>query len=87
MTAIVTDEQARQFAEQLYEARRTRTPISAFTESCGAEAPSAGTQTIASAPELLPNRPPDYSGTHGANLTRSRRATSRVRQAYRPMFH
>ncbi len=33
MTAIVTDEQARQFAEQLYEARRTRTPISAFTDA------------------------------------------------------
>ena len=33
MTAIVTDSQARQFAEQLYEARRTRTPISAFTDA------------------------------------------------------
>lgn len=33
MTAIVTDEQARQFAEQLYDARRTRTPISAFTDA------------------------------------------------------
>jgi 2-keto-4-pentenoate hydratase len=33
VTAIVTDEQAWQFAEQLYEARRTRTPIGAFTDS------------------------------------------------------
>ena len=33
MTAIVTDEQARQFAEQLYEARRTRTPIEPFTDA------------------------------------------------------
>lgn len=33
MTAIVTDEQAGQFARRLYDARRTRTPISAFTDS------------------------------------------------------
>lgn len=33
MSAIVTDDQARQFAELLYDARRTRTPISAFTDS------------------------------------------------------
>lgn len=32
MTAIVTEEQARQFAAQLYEARRSRTPIAAFTD-------------------------------------------------------
>ena len=33
MTAIVTDEQAREFAEQLYEARRSRTPIEPFTDA------------------------------------------------------
>ena len=33
MTAIVTDEQAREFAQQLYDARSTRTPIAAFTDA------------------------------------------------------
>lgn len=33
MTAIITDEQAREFADQLYEARRTRTPIEPFTDA------------------------------------------------------
>jgi 2-keto-4-pentenoate hydratase len=33
MTAIVTDEQAREFADQLYDARRTRVPIEPFTDA------------------------------------------------------
>ena len=33
MPAIVTEDQAWAFAQQLYEARRTRTPISAFTDA------------------------------------------------------
>jgi 2-keto-4-pentenoate hydratase len=33
MSAIITDEQARQFAESLYEARRTGVPIDAFTDA------------------------------------------------------
>ena len=33
MSAIITDEQARQFGQDLYDARRTGTPIAAFTDS------------------------------------------------------
>lgn len=33
MTAIITDEQARQFADQLYDARGTRAPIEPFTDA------------------------------------------------------